>query len=84
MDTGQQLGMLNNFSQGQRAADQIAIDVAKNEDPNMVLAGEALGILGSAGMAYSAANAGKVTGDAAKLKPTSALNTRGNFASAFA
>lgn len=61
MDTGQQLGMLNNFSQGQRAADQIAIDVAKNEDPNMVLAGEVLGIMGSAGMAASAANAGKVT-----------------------
>lgn len=60
LDTGMAMDQLHNFSKGQMGADQIAIDVAKNEDPNMVLAGEALGILGSAGMAYSAANAGKV------------------------
>ncbi len=84
LDAGMDIDRLNNFSRGQANADRIAIDVAGNEDPNMVLASEALGILGSAGMAYSAANAGKVTTDAPKLKPNTALNTQGNFASAFA
>lgn len=86
MDTGMAIDQLNSFSRGQGNADKVAIDIAGNEDPNMVLAGEALGILGSAGMMYSAANAGKGTADFSKgsLKPNSALNTQGNFASAFA
>lgn len=84
MDTGMAIDQLNNFSRGQQGASKIAIDVAGNEDPGMVLASDALGILGTAGLAASAANAGKVTADASKLKPTTALNTHGNFASAFA
>ena len=84
MDTGLDIDRLHNFSRGQTNADKIAIDAAGNEDPNMVLASEALGILGSAGMAYSAANAGKLTTDAPKLKPNSALNSQGSFVSAFA
>lgn len=62
MDTGQQLGMLNNFSQGQKAADSIAIQQAGMVDPGMVLAGSLLQAAGSAGMMYgggSAANAAK-------------------------
>lgn len=62
MDTGQQLGMLNNFSQGQKGADSIAIQQAGMVDPGMVLAGSLLQAAGSAGLMYgggSAANAAK-------------------------
>lgn len=58
MDSGLDIDRLHSFSRGQTGADKIAIDIAGNEDPNMVLASEALGILGSAGMAYSGTAAG--------------------------
>ena len=68
MDTGQQLGMLNNFSQGQKAADSIAIQQAGMVDPGMVLAGSLLQAAGSAGMMYGGA---KTPVDPSKVAGTS-------------
>lgn len=50
MDTGQQIGTLQNFSRGQHAADQMAIQAAGQANPGMVLAGSLLQSLGTAGL----------------------------------
>lgn len=65
MDTGQQLGMLGNFSQGQKAADAIKIQQAGMVDPGQVLAGSLLQAAGSAGMMYGG-GAAKAGTEAAK------------------
>lgn len=73
MDTGLDIDQLHSFSRGQSGADKIAIDLAGNEDPNMVLASEALGILGSAGMAYSGAAASAANGGAGAVSGANAI-----------
>lgn len=50
MDTGQQIGQLSNFSQGQQRADDIAIQQAGQVDPGQMLLGSILQSAGSAGM----------------------------------
>ncbi len=52
MNTGQRIDQLNNFSNGQKAADSIAIQQAGLIDPGKVFAGQLLAAAGSAGMMY--------------------------------
>lgn len=62
MDAGQNIDQLHNFSNGQKAADSIAIQQAGNIDPTKVFIGNILQAAGSAGMMYKPTGAGEVSG----------------------
>lgn len=55
MNSGQRIDQLNNFSNGQKAADSIAIQQAGQIDPTKVFIGNILQAAGSAGMMYKPA-----------------------------
>lgn len=70
MDTGIDIGTLQNFSRGQQGADNIAIQAAGRVDPGKVLLGSLLQAAGTAGMMYGGSAAG---GNAAQgLDPNAA------------
>lgn len=78
MDTGQQIGTLQNFSRGQHGADQMAIQAAGQVDPGMMLAGSLLQSAGTAGAMYggggvSGANLAKAN---ASADPIASLNAQ--------
>lgn len=56
MDTGQEIDMLANFSRGQQAADNIAIQQAGQVSPGMSAVGGALQGIGTAGLMSSGGN----------------------------
>jgi len=58
MNAGQQIDQLHNFSNGQKSADNIAIQQAGNVNAGKVFAGQLLGAAGSAGLMYGAKGAG--------------------------
>lgn len=66
MNTGQKIDQLNNFSNGQKAADSIAIQQAGLIDPGKVFAGQLIGAAGTAGLMYNPAGAVTEAGTAAK------------------
>lgn len=73
MNAGQQIDQLHSFSNGQKAADSIAIQQAGLIDPTKVFIGNILQAAGSAGMMYGGgAGAGKVTDGATSLANSSA------------
>ena len=71
MDTGQQIGTLQNFSSGRQGADNIAINQAGQVDPGMQFAGSALSSVGAAGMM---GGVGKAAAGADGLVPLTAMN----------
>lgn len=54
MDAGQSIDQLHSFSNGQKAADSIAIERAGMVNPNKIFAGQLLQSLGTAGLMYRA------------------------------
>lgn len=85
MDTGQEIDQLGSFSRGRAGADNIAIQQAGQVSPGSVLAGQLLMAAGSAGLMKGAGSVKPAAGKAAfGGVNNSAINTTGNFASAFA
>ncbi|MBU3551395.1 hypothetical protein [Polynucleobacter sp. MWH-Berg-3C6] len=72
MNAGQQIDQLHNFSNGQKAADSIAIQQAGLIDPTKVFIGNILQAAGSAGMMYGSGAGGQVTDKATSLANGSA------------
>lgn len=72
MNAGQQIDQLHNFSNGQKAADSIAIQQAGLIDPTKVFIGNILQAAGSAGMMYGGGAGGQVTDKATSLANGSA------------
>lgn len=84
MNAGQSIDQLNNFSNGQKAADSIAIQQAGLIDPTKVFIGNILQAAGSAGMMYGGGAGGQVTDKATSLAngstdPIGSLNNSMNW-----
>jgi len=93
MNTGQSIDQLNNFSRGQNAADQIAIQVAGRPDASKMFMGSLLQTAGGAGAAMGGTGgvtSADITAANMSPDPIATLNTNkgwtgdtNNFASAF-